>query len=132
RGQSARRMTLHAVWRSVLLILLGVFLRSLSRSQTNWTFEDTLTQIGLGYTFLFLLGWRSVRAQWIALGLILVGYWAAFVLYPLPGPEFDYAKVGVPPNWPHLMTGFAAHWNKNSNLAWVFDTWFLNLFSRPS
>jgi len=21
-----------------------------------------------------------------------------------------------------------AHWNKNSNLAWAFDTWFLNLF----
>jgi predicted acyltransferase len=29
------------------------------------------------------------------------------------------------------MTGFAAHWNKNSNLAWAFDTWFLNLFPRP-
>ena len=28
------------------------------------------------------------------------------------------------------MTGFAAHWNKNSNLAWAFDTWFLNLFPR--
>ena len=25
-------------------------------------------------------------------------------------------------------TGFAAHWNKNSNFAWAFDTWFLNLF----
>src|SRR5205823_5006433 len=24
----------------------------------------------------------------------------------------------------------AAHWNKNSNLAWAFDTWFLNLFPR--
>jgi predicted acyltransferase len=28
------------------------------------------------------------------------------------------------------MSGFAAHWNKNSNLAWAFDTWFLNLFPR--
>src|SRR5262249_34693185 len=35
-------------------------------------------------------------------------------------------------NWPHLMTGFAAHWNKNSNLAWAFDTWFLNLFPREN
>ena len=25
------------------------------------TFEDTLTQIGLGYGFLFLLAWRPVR-----------------------------------------------------------------------
>jgi predicted acyltransferase len=30
----------------------------------------------------------------------------------------------------HGHTGFAAHWNKNSNLAWAFDTWWLNLFPR--
>ena len=28
------------------------------------------------------------------------------------------------------MPGFAGHWSKNSNLAWAFDTWFLNLFPR--
>ena len=28
------------------------------------------------------------------------------------------------------MTGFAAHWNINTNLAWAFDTWFCNLFPR--
>ena len=63
-------------------------------------------------------------------GVILVGYWAAFALYPLPGPDFDYANVGVSAGWlsAHGLTGFAAHWNKNSNLAWAFDTWFLNLF----
>src|SRR5438067_5185999 len=49
RGQSPRRMTLHAFWRALILVLLGVFLRSVGRGQTNWTFEDTLTQIGLGY-----------------------------------------------------------------------------------
>ena len=31
-------------------------------------------------------------------------------------------------DWPHNYQGFAAHWNKNTNLAWAFDTWFLNLF----
>jgi predicted acyltransferase len=51
-------------------------------------------------------------------------------MYPIPGPEFDYEKVGVSKNWSYLMPGFAAHWNKNSNLAWAFDTWFLNLFPR--
>ena len=129
-GQSRVRMTSHAVWRALLLILLGVFLRSIGRHQTNWTFEDTLSQIGLGYAPLFLLGFRPVRQQWAALGLILAGCWAAFALYPLPGPGFDYDKAGVPNSWPHLMTGFAAHWNKNSNAAWAFDTWFLNLFPR--
>jgi predicted acyltransferase len=38
--------------------------------------------------------------------------------------------VGVPADWPHHYTGLAAHFNKNSNLAWQFDTWFLNLFPR--
>ena len=130
RGQSRARMTLHAAWRALVLILLGVFLRSIGQHQTNWTFEDTLSQIGLGYVALFLLGFRPAREQWAALGLILAGYWAAFALYPLPGPDFDYGKVGVSNTWPHLMTGFAAHWNKNSNPAWAFDTWFLNLFPR--
>ena len=55
-----------------------------------------------------------------------------FALYPLPGPDFDFAAVGVPADWPHHLTGFAAHWDKNSNLAWAFDTWFLNLFPRSS
>ena len=130
RGQSFARMSVHAAIRALVLILLGVFLRSTNHSQTYWTFEDTLSQIGLGYFFLFLLGPRPVRDQWIALALLVIGYWAAFALYPAPGPAFDYAAVGVPNDWPPLMTGFAAHWNKNSNLAWAFDTWFLNLFSR--
>jgi heparan-alpha-glucosaminide N-acetyltransferase len=133
RGQSMTFMTLHAFWRALILILLGFFLRSLGASRTNFTFEDTLTQIGLGYGFLFLLGFRPARDQWIGVAVLLLGYWAAFVLYPLPPANFDYAKVGVSSAWleTHRLTGFAAHWNKNSNLAWAFDRWFLNLFPRP-
>lgn len=130
RGQSRRQMTLHAFWRAFVLVALGILLRSTHGGRINYTFEDTLTQIGLGYGFLFLLGQRSVRVQWAALVAILVGTWAAFALYPLPGPEFDYAAVGVPKGWDHHATGLAAHWNKNSNLAWRVDTWFLNLFPR--
>ncbi len=130
RGQSTGKRTFHAAWRALVLVLLGVFLRSLHTDQTNWTLEDTLSQIGLGYFLLYLIGQRPVREQWIGLGILLVGYWAAFALYPLPRPNFNYPEVGVAANWPHLMTGFAAHWNKNSNLAWAFDTWLLNLFPR--
>jgi predicted acyltransferase len=131
RGQSRGMMILHAVWRAAVLVLLGVFLRSMGRPQTNWTFEDTLSQIGFGYVPLFLLGFTRQRWQWAALVAILVGYWLAFVAYPLPPADFDYAKVGVPPDWPYHYSGLPAHWNKNSNLAWAFDTWFLNLFPRP-
>jgi heparan-alpha-glucosaminide N-acetyltransferase len=129
-GQPQWHRTLHAFWRALVLILLGVFLRSIGRGQTYWTFEDTLTQIGLGYGVLYLLALRPVRVQWAALAVILVGYWLAFALYPLPGATFDWAKAGVQPDWVHNLTGFAAHWNKNTNLAWAVDTWFMNLFPR--
>jgi heparan-alpha-glucosaminide N-acetyltransferase len=134
RGQSVFGMTVHAFWRAAVLVLLGIFLRSVGGPQTYFTFEDTLTQIGLGYGFLFLLGLRPTRDQWIALGLILVGYWAAFALWPLPATDFDYTKVGVPADWlaRHGLSGFAGHWNKNSNIAWAADTWLLNLFPRPT
>ena len=131
RGERPSRMVAHAFWRALVLILLGVFLRSIGSPQTRWTFEDTLTQIGLGYGFLFLIGLvlRS-RGQWIALVLLLVGYWLAFVVYPLPGANFNYAGAGADPSAPYWMNGFAAHWNKNTNFAWGFDQWFLNLFPR--
>jgi predicted acyltransferase len=50
--------------------------------------------------------------QWGALALLLVGYWAAWALYPVPD------------------AGFAAHWNKDANFGLAFDRWFLNLFQR--
>lgn len=130
RGQSLGWATLHAAGRSLLLVALGIFLRSTHSDQTRFTFEDTLSQIGLGYLPLFLLGLTKQRWQWIALVVILVGYWGAFALYPLPGPDFPYDKVGVSGDWLHLypLGSFQSHWNKNSNLAWAFDTWFLNLF----
>ena len=132
RGQATGTMIGHAVWRAAILILLGVFLRSTGRTLTNWTFEDTLTQIGLGYGFLFALGLRPVREQWAAFVLIVVGVWAAFALHPLPAAGFDYAKVGVAQSWLETngLSGFAAHWQKNTNLAAGFETWWLNLFPR--
>lgn len=130
RGQSLGRMAVHALWRSILLVLLGIFLRSLGHTQTNFTFEDTLTQIGLGYCVLFVVSLLRVGYQWLVLVLLLLGYWLAFVLYPVPAADFDWQAVGVPVDWPHHLQGFAAHWDKNSNLAWAADRWFLNLFPR--
>jgi predicted acyltransferase len=130
RGGTFGRMFGHALWRSLLLIALGVFLRSMHSPQTNFTFEDTLSQIGLGYPFLFLLAFRPPRWQWIALAAILGGYWLAWALYPAPAPDFNYQAVGVPADWQHHYSGLAAHWNKNSNLGTAFDQWFLNLFPR--
>ena len=56
----------HALVRSFVLVALGVFLRSDGRDQTYFTFEDVLSQIGLGYTFLFLLWGRPTWVQFLA------------------------------------------------------------------
>ena len=133
KGASFQRMLGHTIWRSFLLVALGIFLRSTQGPITNFTFEDTLTQIGLGYTFAFLLTFVRPRWQWTALGGILFAYWLAWALYPAPDANFNYAAVGVANDWHrHLFTGFAAHWNMNSNLGQAFDVWFLNLFPRTS
>lgn len=124
KGQKFGWMLCHAIWRAVLLVCLGIFLRSIGHAQTRVTFEDTLSQIGLGYVFLFLLGFVRIRWQVLALVLILVGCWGAFASYKLPPPDFDYKSVGVEEQWIEknpLYTGLAAHWNKNTNLSWNFD-----------
>lgn len=132
KGATHGSIIVRALKRSIILILLGIFLRSMHAKQTYFTFEDTLTQIGLGYTFLVVLSFYSKRAWIAALAMILAGYWLLFLLYPLPGAGFDYAAAGVAPGWEHNLQGMAAHWNKNTNLAWAFDRWFLNLFPREA
>jgi predicted acyltransferase len=130
KGGTFGKLFAHALWRSLVLIALGIFLRSTRGPITNFTFEDTLTQIGLGYGVLFVLGFCRPRWQWGALAVILTGYWLAWALYPVAGPTYNYQAVGVPADWPHNYGGFAAHWNKNANLGVAFDQWFLNLFPR--
>ena len=53
-GSSATGRLLHAAFRSVVLTLMGVFLYSLNKSETNWIFTNVLSQIGLGYFFAYL------------------------------------------------------------------------------
>ena len=125
-GQPQWQRTVHAFGRALTLIFLGVFLRSIIHPQTYWTFKDTLSQIGFGYGFLYLFALRSARVQWTTLAVILISYWLLFALYPLPGPNFDWAKAGTSPD--QLLAGFAGHWSLNTNPAWAFDVWFLNLF----
>ncbi len=126
--QSNTALWLHALWRSLILILLGVFLRSLHAPMTNWTFEDTLSQIGLGYLFLFALARMRPQAAWVALIVILVGYWALFAAWPLVPKDFSWSTY----HGKAWFEGCQAHWNQNGNPAWAFDRWFLNLFPRPT
>jgi heparan-alpha-glucosaminide N-acetyltransferase len=129
RGQSNGRLFAHAIWRSVVLVLLGILIMSNGAPRTDFNFINVLAQIGLGYWLVFLLAECRPRVQVAAFVVILVGYGYWFYRYPLPEPSFDRAPIGVPPDWQHL-EGAAAHWDINSNSAAAFDRWFLNLFPR--
>ena len=85
--------------------------------------------VAIHYSLMFILAticFWTVRAQGIALALILFAYWLLFALYPLPAPDFGWAAAGAKPEW--MLPGFAAHWSLNTNPAAAFDRWFLNLF----
>jgi predicted acyltransferase len=129
QGQTRVRQWGHALLRSLLLILLGVSLRSIDSPITNWTFEDTLSQIGLGYPFLFALGAASTSIRWTTLVAILGGYWWFFVSYSAPA-DWTPASARAATDTLHSFAGFFSHWDMNRNPAWDFDRWFLNLFPR--
>ena len=129
RGQVAGIRFAHAAWRSIVLVLLGIFIVSNGMPRTEFHFINVLAQIGLGYWLVFILAECSLRVQIAAFILILVGYGAWFFRYPLPGESFDFAAAGVPAGW-QRMEGVAAHWELNTNPAAAFDRWLLNLFPR--
>ena len=131
RGETWSKMLVHALLRSVILVALAVFLASNWSRHTNYTFTNVLGQIGLGYTFVFLLLGRRPAVQLGTAIAILAAYWLLFAAYPLPDSDFPFAKYGA--GEPGItMTGFFAHWNKNANVAATFDRWFLNLFPHPA
>lgn len=134
-GQSSGRRTFHALIRSVVLVLMGVFLYSLGHERTNWIFPNVLAQIGLGYFFVYLLLNRTPIVQLSAIAAILIGYWALFYFNP-PPQDYDYAAVGssleqgVEDN--EIFTDHMAPWSKNSNAAFRFDQWLLPQLRTPA
>lgn len=130
KGQSKWNMTLHALWRSVALIFLGIFIRSLGRDGTNWTFEETLTQTGIAYMPVFALAFCGSKTRWFWCAAFLVAHWLIFVLHPIMPPHVNPDAFNVPEGWKHDFSGFFAHWNHNRNAGWSFDLWLLNEFPR--
>lgn len=143
-GQSRAKRLTHAAFRSLLLVLLGVFLMSNGRqfTMTHWSFVNVLTQIGLGYFFVYLLVRLHAAVQFVAAAAILVGYWYFFQSYQPTADEKQSVvtymqEVELPkrpeqeqkPDWNQFppTAPFASHYNKHLNAAAAFDRWFLNL-----
>ncbi len=128
KGDSDPKILFHVAVRSLVLVLLGIFLSSNGGQTPGHILVNVLSQIGLGYFFVYLLRGRGLTVQLAATAVILVGYWLWFVVYPLPPAGFDYGTVGLTKeNWT-FQTGFFAHWEKHTNAAARFDVWLLNLF----
>lgn len=131
KEQSTAMIAGHVIYRSLVLILLGIFLSSNGSAQTNFTFVNVLTQIGLGYAVVYLLRGRGLVIQLVVLLAILGMYW--YIFFQQPVQEMGQALLSSTEKDRELWfptTSLFAHWNKNANFAAEFDQWFLNLFPR--
>lgn len=127
-GQPALPRFFHALWRSLILILMGVFLSSMNAAQTNWVFPNVLCQIGLGYMAVYVLAGTRPRTQAIAIACILVGYWYYFQRYERPEDYYEQNPVAATDE--SIYEGKFAPWSKNANAGHDFDVWLLNRFPR--
>ena len=87
QGASRGELAAKVVRRGLVLVLLGVVYNGLlSFDFSTLRYASVLGRIGLGYLFagLIVLRW-GVRGQVVWAGAILLGYWAALMLVPVPG-----------------------------------------------
>lgn len=122
--QSFVRRAIHALVRSLALILLGVFLSSTGHSHTVWEFPNVLCQIGLGYFFAWILLNFRPLIQCLYLAIILVGYWMVFFFNPPPA-DYDFPAVNASIEKGEVFEGTFSAWSKNGNVAFFFDRWLL-------
>jgi predicted acyltransferase len=142
-GQSETKLFLHVLIRSLVLVFLGIFLISNGRRYPEWSLMNVLTQIGLGYPFLYLLCGKSFRTQGLVAAGILVGTWLLYVTYPYAGIDLEKGapEYKMSPEWAQQYLGgidptdrnvqlhhpVAPAWHKNANVGHAIDVWLLNL-----
>jgi predicted acyltransferase len=91
---------------------------------------NVLSQIGLGYAFLFLLWGRRWWIQATAALAILVATWLAYTLYAHAGVDVAHGapEVGVSQAWAQKhLADIPPAWHKNANVGHAIDLWLLNL-----
>ncbi|MEE8468942.1 MAG: DUF5009 domain-containing protein [Planctomycetota bacterium] len=95
-GDGTATLALHALRRGLTLVALGVLYNGLLAFQFDeLRYASVLGRIGLGWMFAAFIVLRcDVRGQiWWIVG-ILVGYWAALVLVPVPGSGAGFLAPG--------------------------------------
>ena len=135
RGDSWGRMFGHAVTRAIILVFLGVFLISNGAARTDWSLMNVLTQIGLGYAFLFLLWRRSAIVQLACALAILVVTCLAYHWTAGEGISLEEGapQVGVEKAWAEQhLADVPPAWHKNANLGHRVDLVVLNWLPRET
>jgi predicted acyltransferase len=87
RGDSRRDLYIHIFQRTIILYLLGMVYNGLLDFQfDNLRYTGVLHRIAFTYFFAALIFMNfSIRGQAIWAGALLLGYWAAMSLVPVPG-----------------------------------------------
>ncbi|MBI5802783.1 MAG: hypothetical protein HZA92_18930 [Verrucomicrobia bacterium] len=105
-GDSWGLLFRHAALRALSLCLVGMALDCVTGNAFTIGFMRVLQQIAIGYLLAFFLLGRSYWVQGITAALILIGYTAAWMLYP-----------GNDPAGPWVMG--------NKNIGSTFDLWLV-------
>ena len=129
KGGTFGKMWAHAIWRSFCWSRWASSCARCTAPRTYFTFEDTLTQIGLGYLPV-PAGLPQAALAMDRAGGDPGGLLAGMGALPRARPRIQLASRGRAGRLAHFYRGFAAHWNKNANFGNAFDQWFLNLFPR--
>ncbi len=132
-GESWSSMLRHALTRALILCMLGIFLISNNAPSTEWSLMNVLTQIGLGYPFLFMLWGRSRWLQGIVAILLLAGTWLLYTTAAGSGIERAHGNsaLGVTADWARQhLSGVPTAWHKGANVGNTIDLWLLNWFPR--
>ena len=146
-GDSASKIARHTVVRALILIALGVLLRSKAKPYINVTFIDVVSQIGLGYVFVAMCVGRAWWVQVLVGVGILAGDWYLFYQHPVPElDEFQKiqvalatlgtksvseARAAIESGLIPFFEGHAAHWNPGTCWGVFADSYLLNAFPRP-
>jgi predicted acyltransferase len=89
RGQSRSRILVHALWRTLLLIAIGLLVNAspiVGFDIHTFRFEGVTQRIALCYLAAVALElWSGRRGQVIALAACVIGYWAIMRFVPVPG-----------------------------------------------
>ncbi len=85
QGESAGRVTRHAVQRSVLLLLLGWALYCIEPGRITFRFQNVLAQLSVTYLVAFLMMRRPFRVQVAVTAALLAASEAAYRFFPVAG-----------------------------------------------